>query len=399
SGSPIQHVIFIVQENRSFNNLFMGYPNALTQNYGYDSSGNRIALHPQSFAEGWDIDHSATAFFTAFDHGKLDGWNNERACCGKIPNDFAYGYVPRRLVRPYWQMAGQYVLADHMFQSNLDGSFIAHQYVIAGYASHAVNFPSSVWGCPGGPNDVVTTLNPNRSYGPSISACFDNQTIGDEMDQAGLSWKFYTASLNGNGNLWSSYQAIAHIYNGPDWSADVIDPQSRFVSDVANGQLANVTWITPTFGNSDHTGGGSNSGPAWVSSLVNAVGKSSFWNSSAIFIIWDDWGGWFDPVKPVYRDYDGLGFRIPMLVISPYAKQGVVAHRQYETSSVLKFIEDTFGLPSLAASDARALDPAAEALDFTQQPRAFQPFASARPLQYWRMQPATRSARTPAFGD
>ncbi len=96
--------------------------------------------------------------------------------------------------------------------------------------------------------------------------------------------------------------------------------------------------------------------------------------------MWDDWGGWFDPVKPVFEDYDGLGFRVPLLIVSPYARQGYVTHKQYETSSVLRFIEDTFGLPQMAASDKRAHDPAGDAFNFNQQPRAIQ--------EDWRQQAA-----------
>ena len=163
----------------------------------------------------------------------------------------------------------------------------------------------------------------------------------------------------------------------------MINPPSQFLTDIGAGKLANVTWITPTYENSDHPGLESSTGPAWVASLVNAVGTSRFWNSTAIFIMWDDWGGWFDPVKPVYEDYDGLGFRVPLLMISPYAKQGYVTHVQYETSSVLRYIEDNFGLPPLAKSDMRANDPATDAFDYNQKPRAFKKFAGSKPNAYW----------------
>ena len=101
--------------------------------------------------------------------------------------------------------------------------------------------------------------------------------------------------------------------------------------------------------------------------------------------MWDDWGGWFDPVQPVYEDYDGLGFRVPMLIVSPYAKQGSVTHVQYETASVLRFIEDNFGLSQLAKSDERANDPAkdADAFNYSQQPRTFRKFGGGKPNAYW----------------
>ena len=101
------------------------------------------------------------------------------------------------------------------------------------------------------------------------------------------------------------------------------------------------------FPTSDHPGIKTAQGPQWVASVVDAVGGSKFWNSTAIFILWDDWGGMFDPVKPVFEDYDGLGFRVPLIVVSPYAKQSSVTHAQYETASVLRFMEDDFGLAPL----------------------------------------------------
>jgi phospholipase C len=392
-SSPIQHIIFIVQENRSFNNLFMGYPGAKTQNYGYDTNGDKIVLHSQDLAQDWDIDHFSPAFFAACDaqkklpgtHCKMDGWNNEGAAFGS-PANYAYAYVPRAQIEPYWTMAKQYVLADHMFASNLDGSFIAHQYVVAAYASHAVDSPQSYWGCEGGSQDTVPTLTPTRTYGSSIVACFDNPTIGSEADAAGVSWRFYAGTIDGDGGLWSSYQADSEVFNGPDWTTDVISPPSQFLTDIGAGQLANVTWITPTYANSDHPGLNSSTGPAWVASLVNAVGTSKYWSSTAIFVMWDDWGGWFDPVKPIYKDYDGLGFRVPILMVSPYAKRGYVTKVQYETASVLRFMEDTFGLPQLAAADARAKDPATDAFDYSQKPRKFKKIPGAKPSTYWILQ-------------
>ena len=222
--------------------------------------------------------------------------------------------------------------------------------------------------------DTVTTLNPDRSYGPNVPVCEDYPTLGDELDAAGVSWRSYSYPYNLDGGLWNAYAAVNHIYQGPDFKNDVITPADQFITDVAGGKLAGVTWITATFENSDHAGFKSRTGPQWVASLVNAVGQSKFWDSSAIFIIWDDWGGWYDPVAPIYMDYDGLGFRIPMIAISPYAKQGYVTHVQYESSSVLKFMEDTFGVSALAASDARAADPANDVFDFNQAPRTFAPF-------------------------
>ena len=248
-------------------------------------------------------------------------------------------------MKPYFSIAKQYVLADKMFASNFDGSsFVSHQYLIAAQASSTVDYPLTYWGCDGGPQDTIGTITQQRTYGSSIQACFDNQTLGDELDAAGISWRYYTSNIYKDGNLWNAYQAISHIRYGPDWKADVVNPQTRFFKDVKNGVLPAVSWVTPTCENSDHSGCNTGHGPAWVASLVNAIGKSQYWNSTAIFIMWDDYGGWYDHVPPALVDYDGLGIRVPLLIVSPYAKQGYVSHVHYEHGSILSSSRTSSGL-------------------------------------------------------
>lgn len=389
-AGKITHVVFIVQENRSFDNLFQGYPGANTVPSGKDSKGDTIVLQPVSLATQYIIDHSHTAMFSACDapkgylpgtHCRMDGFDLENSFGG--PPHPQYVYVPHSDSKPYFDMAHEWVLSDNTFQSHLDESFVAHQYIIAAQAHHSVDLPSLKWGCGGGKYDVIQILSPNRTVGTKEQKpCFNYTTLGDELDAAGLSWRFYTSKFqspsSGEGSYWSGYQAVRHIYNGPDWLKDVKTPQKQFITDVEHGTLENFTWITPVCYNSDHVNCGGGYGPSWVSSLVNAVGESKFWNSTAIFVIWDDWGGLYDHVPPPYMDYDGLGFRVPLLVISPYAKKNYVSHVQYETASVLTFAEDLFGLPRLAAADSRATSPAADCFNFNQKPRAFVPIQSPK---------------------
>jgi phospholipase C len=385
-GGKIDHVVFIVQENRSFDNLFQGYPGADTVSSGKDSKGKTIALKPVSLAAQYVIDHSSAAMFAACNGtGKLpgtkcrmDGFDKEVAFGGpagiKHP---MYVYVPHDESKPYFDMAHEWVVGDRTFQSHLDESFVAHQYIIAAQAAGTVDLPYGLWGCPGGPSDGVPTITKERKYGPYKVPCFKYQTLGDELDQAGLTWRFYTSKYGSRssdaGSYWSGYQAVRHIYYGRDWKKDIVTPQKQFLTDVPAGKLANFTWITPVCSDSDHVNCGGGYGPSWVASLVNAVGESKFWKSTAIFVIWDDWGGTYDHVRPPHLDYDGLGFRVPLLVISPYAKQNYVSHVRYETTSVLRFAEDLFGLGQLAAADARANSPAGDCFDFTQRPRKFVP--------------------------
>ncbi len=384
-AGKITHIVYIVQENRSFDNLFQGYPGADTVSKGKTSNGKTVALQPVALAAEYDIDHSATAMFTSCNgKGKLPGTQCRMNGFDLVESFGApvgikhpqYVYVPHKDSKPYFDMAHEWVVGDRMFQSHLDESFVGHQYIIAAQAASSVNLPFGLWGCPGGPKDSIKTVTQQRTYGRFIVPCFDYQTLGDELDKAHLSWRFYTSKYgsasSGDGSFWSSYQAVRHIYYGPDWKKDIITPQKRFLTDVPAGKLANFTWITPVCNNSDHVNCGGGHGPSWVAAIVNTIGKSKFWDSTAIFVQWDDWGGLYDHVPPPFEDYDGLGFRVPLLVISPYAKRGYVSHVQYETASVLRFAEDLWGLDQLAAADRRATSPAADCFDFAQQPRAFE---------------------------
>jgi phospholipase C len=316
-------------------------------------------LQPISLAAGYDIDHSSNAFFASYDGGKMDGFDLEQVAGDTTGYPHPqYGYVPHAESKLYFEMAHRYVLGDRMFTSHLDGSFVSHQYAIAAQAHRAVDFPSTVWGCDGGSGDVVPTLLEDRQIGPSEVACFDYQTLGDELDRAGLSWRYYTPSRR---SIWAGYQAVKHIRYGPHWQQNIVVPASRVVSDARDGSLPAVSWVVPTNADSDHAGAGSTTGPEWIADVVNGIGRSRFWDSTAIFIMWDEWGGWYDHVKPPYVNYDGLGMRVPLLVI-------------YEHGSILRFIEDRFGLGRLAASDARANSPEADCFDFTQPPRPFKAF-------------------------
>ncbi len=390
-ATPIQHVIYVMQENRSFDDLWQGYPKADTKPYGYDHLGKKIKLQPIPLEAPYDIDHTLGAFLTSYDGGKMDGFDEEYVAghYGAYPT---YGYVPHYESAPYFKLAHSYVLGDRMFTSHIDASFVSHQYMIAGQAYDSVDLPYTNWGCTGNSQDYVNTLTQQRGYGSMLQhPCFSYTTLGQELDNAGLPWRLYAYNPY---SIWDAYQAIQYVCMpsgsgclGTEFVNNVITPETQFVSDVQNGKLAAVTWITPNCYDSDHGGCQGNQGPLWVTSIVDAVGQSQFWDSTAIFVMWDEWGGWYDHVPPPYVDYDGLGMRVGLLIVSPYAKENYVSHVQYEHGSILKFIEDTFGLPRMSASDTRANSPAGDAFDFKHGPRKFKRFDDAlTPAQlYYRL--------------
>ncbi len=418
SRRVIQHVVIIVQENRSFDNLFHGYPGADTVDNGLIHTGRRIPLVPISLRAEYDLSHGYRDFIRDYDRGKMDGFDLERWDSPKnrraavVRTQYPqYAFVPRSEVGPYWELADDYVLNDRTFQSNLDQSFAAHLYLIAGQAGGTVNVPSGrPWGCDAGPGTLVATLTTDRRRGPSVFPCFSFRTLGDELDERKLSWKYYAPAIDSRvtwtrflrsrlrpqehktvktpefGQLWSSYDAIAQVRYGIDWSTKIESPETSVLRDVAQGNLAAVTWVVPDMKNSDHSTSLSDTGPDWVASVVNVIGRSKFWNNTAIFIVWDDSGGWYDHVPPPQLDYDGLGDRVPLLVVSPYARRGYISHTLLEFGSILKFIEEVFRLPALATSDARANSPT-DAFDFTQQPRRFELIHTNRTALYFAQQP------------
>jgi phospholipase C len=413
--SHVKHVIVIIQENRSFDNLFQGYPAADTRSYGFAHDGTRVDLVPVSLAVGYDVANGFQDFIKSYDNGKMDGWDLRRVIPVKgVPLYAAqypdYAYVPHAESRLYFEMAHQYVLADHMFQSNIDLSFAAHLYLIAGQAGRTVNVPTGrPWGCDAYYGTVVGTLTDQRRLGKYVFPCFDFPTLGDRLTQHGLSWAYYAPNLSPTkvwkkfadtpedafgagkpdvGQLWSVYDAVAQDRYGPLWLTSVISPQTRILSDIAQGHLANVTWVVPSWRDSDHSDSHSASGPQWVASIVNAVGESKFWTSSVIFIIWDDSGGWYDHVPPPQVDYDGLGVRVPLLVVSPYARRSHVAHLQYEAAGIVRFVEQVFGLPTLSVSDRRARD-FDDFFDFSQRRWDFRPIEPVDIKQFLTERPSS----------
>jgi phospholipase C len=368
-GFPhIRHVIIILQDDRSFDNLFHGFPGADTQNFAYTSTGKRVTLHPLTMKVGFEIDHEESDFMVAFDGGKNDRFDLPEVMCTVarcrhlvFPQ---YSFVPASEVAPYTDIATQYVLADRMFGSTYAGAFELQLQLVTGRDFATIDSPSSSpWGCDNhNPSTIVYRLPPRKPVFP----CFDGPTIADELDAAGVTWRNYVESTGATG-----FDAIRHIRYGPDF-ANVITSSEQFLSDVGSGELAGVTWIRPPSDSSDQSQVGATKGPMWVASLVNAVGQSRFWDSTAIFITWNNYGGFFDHVPPPQDAFQGRSFRVPLLIVSAYSPQGKVTHRQYQHGSLLKFVEETFGLNSLTDLDARAYSPARE-FDFNQQPRTFVP--------------------------
>jgi phospholipase C len=207
-------------------------------------------------------------------------------------------------------------------------------------------------------------------YWDNIRACIEIKTLPDELETAGVSWKYY-----GRPDQWqNAMQAVRHIRFGPLWNK-VVDP-ANFLTDIQHRKLPAVSWLIPPEGLNDHPGNNVSvcAGENWTVQQVNAVMQSPYWKNTVIVVVWDDFGGFYDHLAPPHYDIMGLGPRTPALIISPYTRQGsnpdggYVDHTDYEFSSVLKFIEDLHGLKPLTDRDGKA-DPLSGALDFSAPPR------------------------------
>jgi phospholipase C len=323
----------------------------------------------------------------------MDGFDLNTIYYSTVPaGKIAYRYVRPSQIAPYWTLASQYVLADKFFATQASGSFTAHLDLIAGGTSVAlhrrvINVPTHApWGCDAPEGTATSLIDSDGRYHSRTGPfpCFTFPTLADLLDAKNVSWKYYAPpeTHGDGGGLWNSFDAIDRVRHGPEWNGNVSMPPSNFFRDLRARKLAAVSWIVPLGSNSDHPGNAKDNGPSWVAQIVNAVGKSHYWKSTAIVVLWDDWGGFYDHVAPPQLTYDGLGFRVPCIFVSAYAKKGYVDHAQYEFGSVLKFIEDNWALGRLGTSDVRAAS-IVNPFDFSQPARKFVPVAAPTSQRYF----------------
>jgi len=411
AAAVIEHIVIIFQENRSTDNLFQDpvlvSRGADIANSGMNSLGQTIPLVPidlgtaGSNPQNYDLGHTHASFVAMYDGGKMDGINPVCAppteCPPKAHPNFQYKYVIPSDVQPYFALAEQYTFGDRMFQTNEGPSFPAHQFIISGTSAPTATsslfdgenpfHPQTPAGCIGPMTETVVMIDASGSEtsSPPEYPCFEHPTLSDLLETNGVTWRYYTPSA---GSIWTGPVAIDHICQektingvrtctGPDWTNNVIIPQSQVLEDIANGQLAQVTWVIPDGLSSDHALTNDGTGPSWVASIVNSIGNSAFWANTVIVITWDDWGGWYDHVAPKVIN-DGAswgsgyvyGMRVPLIVVSPYAKAAYISHVTHDFGSILKFIETTFKLSSVGFADVAA-DDLSDCFNLTQTPLTF----------------------------
>lgn len=387
---PIKHIVFIVKENRTFDNYFARYPGADGAKTGLTSTGERVKLSVAIDVLTPDLGHGFDAGVVAINGGRMDQFDlveNGESLEG-------YSSFTRAGIPNYWAYADHFVLGDRTFTSMYGPTVPAHLYNIAGQANQIttnkqpIDFDGGVFA--GGrteeggycddrtervhrfrdlskkEKDAVMDIEEDAEpydlvpYFERIWPCFEVPVIQDRLNEAGVSWRYYEA-----GGFFNVLTAIKHIRFSKYWGPNVVERQ-RFMSDIRNERLAEVSWVQPGPGYNEHPGGPSVcEGENWTVRHVNAIMRSKYWPDTAIFLIWDDFGGFYDHVKPPHYDIMGPGPRTPLLVISPWAKEGYIDSTTYEASSVLTFIETVFDLDCLTQRDCRSHN-MLNAFDFSQ---------------------------------
>jgi phospholipase C len=343
--TPIEHFVVLMQENHSFDNYFGTYPGADGIPEGTCmpvAKRSRPCVRP--FRLGGlpvpDLGHDRRIHRIQYAQGRMDGFVRAGSVDRQAVDRSVMGYYDERDLPFYWNVADEYVLFDRFFAATTDGSVASHMFWVTG-----------------------TPGDPDGGFG-------DRATIFDRLDRRGISWKFYVEDYDPR----QATQAVrVPLLNSARYVDDsklfgrIVD-LDEYYEDLRDGNLPQVAYIAPA-GSSEHPPGRIGAGEALVKRLITALSMSSAWDSSAFMWTYDDWGGWFDHVRPPRVAGGTLGFRVPALLVSPYARRGHVDSTRLDTTSILRFIEDNWELEPLARRDARA-NSLAGAFDFSREPRA-----------------------------
>jgi phospholipase C len=380
--TSIQHIVFLIKEDRTFDNMFGRFPgaNGATTYRTPDGEIHSLGHTPNEISRS--LSKGPEDARVALNGGKLDGFSQKPGAYQIDPAtghtmDVADSQLYPSDIPSYWRYAQTFTLTDHFFSSVASNSFPNHLFMVAAQAGGTDDVPTNLfssrhpdrWGCDADPNALVEQRFPSggRRY---VYPCFNFRTLTDTLDARRISWKYYAPTQDQPGYKWSALDAVKHVRFGPDWTSKVVD-QASFVDDARAGRLPAVSWLVPLDQYSEHPDLGTTcDGENWTVQQINAVmSNAQEWQHTAIVLAWDDWGGFFDHVRPPKgpNPYIMYGLRVPAIIISPYARAHTVDHTFYSFASMLRFAEDVFHLPSLNGND-RTANSLLRAFNFAQKP-------------------------------
>ncbi|MGZ8660506.1 MAG: alkaline phosphatase family protein [Actinomycetota bacterium] len=373
TNTPIKRVIYVMLENRSFNNLFGKFPGVTGTTVGVEYGNEKPLIPCPDWLPG-DLPHDRAAYLNCVNGGKLDGFGT-----GIYGSTYAYTQFDEPQIPNYWLWAKEFAISDNFFASAAGPSYGNHYYFIAGQSGGVIDNPENIetrvdgdkkyksWGCDAIGDDVFVFVKDDQGNLTKHDTCFTFKTVGEQLSEIDVDWAYYSAVPGQVGYFWNAYNGIANVFHTDMWHEHV-RPVDRLVQDIEAGSLPPVTWVTPRFELSDHPPFSTGHSHNWVTDIVNAVMKSPEWEHTAIFLTWDEWGGFYDPVMPPEVDPVGLGIRVPLLTISPYTRRGVIDDELGEFSTPLRFIADNWGLEYLTPRIANTHN-FEHVFDFSKKPR------------------------------
>jgi phospholipase C len=383
---PIKHVVVVVKENHTFDNYFGSFPGAEGTSTYKRSDGS---VHPVPRAldkVDHDTSHAHSAGLVDYDNGKMDGWDKPGGSAKDATDEQPYAQYQEADIPNYWQYAKHFVLADHFHTEMIGPSFPGHLDVLAAQSAWTIGNPTSLpyWGCDQN-NATITIQDQATCKEKTVAPCFDIPTIPDILP-SGVDWKFYGTQFPVFNEVWSMFDGVKSVrQDGAKWAKVV--QYDQFDADIAAKKLPEVTFLVNQDGDSEHphlgafgfNAGGICSGENWTVRHLNKLMASDYWKDTVVLFTMDDFGGWYDHVPPP-RQYGcdpknpyGLGFRVPLIIMSPYAKPGFIFKEVSEHASIARFIETIFHSTKTlhdidpAAQDAQAND-LMNAFDFKQTP-------------------------------
>jgi phospholipase C len=435
--AKFEHIVVIVQENRTPDNLFYALCrrnpcstqpnhqqyNIQTKNWLDKTSPTGVTQpHVVPLVEPYDLGHTHIAFVAQCDmipatsRCRGDGAAGV-LCTQPCPVRASFGHVDNStgILDPYLALIAQYGWANYMFETSQGPSFPAHQFIFGATSAPSAAddhkaifdaedpYPPGAAGCVALPGATVQLIDPVNGEDPKdkVFPCFEHLTLADILTRAGYSWRYY--ALVGT-SIWVAPNAINHICQsskgvctGTDFLDHVDLNPVDVITNAGDCTLKNVSWVTPSAQNSDHARANTGGGPSWVASIVNAIGNSrcrdrsdhTYWQTTAILITWDDWGGWYDHVPPkIFRgphgDYE-YGFRVPLIFVSAYTPKGYIDNAVHDFGSIARFIERNFGMGegTLTFADARSRSNFDKFYDFSLSSRMFYTIKAPLDAQYF----------------